>query len=108
MTLCLHSYFTYILYVQDQSPIEGHSLTKFLPFLCLSLPYSQQKKLGIFSLPILEKCLSVIPSFVPALADRALAYYMADDIPNMMVSLEALEGIEPTHPAIIGLKKAAK
>jgi hypothetical protein len=50
----------------------------------------------------------VIPSFVPALSDRALAYYMADDIPNMMVSLEALEGVEPTHPAIIGLKKAAK
>ena len=60
------------------------------------------------TLPLLEQSLSVIPSFVPALADKAVAQYMAEDIPNMMITLDALAVIDPTHAAISGLKKAMR
>ena len=60
------------------------------------------------SLPILEKSLSVIPSFIPALADKAVAQYMGGDITNMMISLDALAALDPTHAVISGLNKAVR
>ena len=94
------TYFTSLCSSQNR-----FTIVSYLTFLQL---FHTQKKLGSLSLPLLEKSLSVSPSFIPALADKAVAQYMAGDLTNMMISLDALSNIDPTHATISGLKKAVR
>ena len=65
-----------------------------------------QRDLATYAIPILEKCLLIFPSYVPALADRAVAYYKMKDIPNTEMSLLQLEVHSPEHESIKRIRDA--
>ena len=57
-------------------------------------------------MPLLNKTLSISSNFIPALADRAVAYFVGRDYESAERSLEELEKVDPTHGTIQQLRQA--
>jgi Tetratricopeptide repeat len=56
--------------------------------------------------PLLEKALSISPLFTPALADRAVAYFVGGEYDMAERALRELERVDPTHATVQQLRQA--
>jgi hypothetical protein len=62
--------------------------------------------MGQHAIPLLDKALEILPTYGPALVDKAVSYYMLKDTHNAEIALSRLEAVHPSHPSIESIRSA--